>query len=339
MTLAERTEALLNRHWWRPRPSALARGLWPLSRLYQLLDTLHRRQVLPRQYVPVPVLVVGNMVVGGAGKTPTVIALVQAFQRAGHRPGVISRGHGRIGSAALQVQHASAVSEVGDEPLLIQRRCNVPVWVGRDRAATARALCAAHADVDVLVSDDGLQHAALPRQAELWVFDARGVGNGWLLPAGPLRQPMPTVLPEHTRVLYTQGQASTALPGALATRQADWAWPLRAWHAGEASARQPLQALRGRQLLACAGMAAPDKFFGMLDEAGLQLKRLSLPDHHPYTTLPWPADTPEVVTTEKDAVKLDPARMGSTRVWVVPLDLQLSDGLIAELRALLFTTP
>ena len=133
--------------------------------------------------------------------------------------------------------------------------------------------------------------------------------------------------------------ASTTLPGALAQRQIHTAWPLQAWLSGDASQSQPLQSLRGRPLLAVAGMAAPEKFFAMLQARGLTLRRLPLPDHHPYATLPWPADTADVITTEKDAVKLAPARLGHTRVWVVPLDLQLPAGLLADLLALLFPAP
>jgi tetraacyldisaccharide 4'-kinase len=331
-----RLEALLQACWWRPRPGLLAGLLWPLSWLYRGLLALHQQRAVQPRALPVPVLIVGNHVVGGAGKTPTVIALVQALQAAGRRPGVISRGHGRQGDAAMAVDDAASAATVGDEPLLIRRRCGVPVWVGRQRAEVALALCAAHPEVDVLVADDGLQHHALARQAELVVFDERGAGNGLLLPAGPLREPLPAVLPARRRVLYTAGTASTRLPGVMAIRCLGLAWPLAAWHSGDSTQARPLQQLRGRPLLAAAGMAAPQKFFGMLEDAGLQITRLPLPDHHPYTTLPWSAATADVLVTEKDAVKLPAAAVGTTRVWVLPLDLQLPAGLIDELSALLF---
>ncbi len=309
--------------------------LYPFSVLYLLLWLLRRFTARPAQPLPVPVLVVGNHVVGGAGKTPTVITLVQALKAAGRRPGVISRGHGRKGSAPRAVQLDSAVAEVGDEPLLIHRRTGVPVWVGRARREAALALIAAHPEVDLLVSDDGLQHMGLVRQAELVVFDERGAGNGFLLPAGPLREPLPAEVPPWMRVLYTAGVASTALPGMLATRRLGLAWPLAAWHAGDASLAQPLASLRGRPLTAAAGLAAPEKFFGMLRAAGLSFKPLPLPDHHAYAQLPWPASTADVVTTEKDAIKLQAARMGATCVWVVPLDLDIPPALVDELLALL----
>lgn len=331
-------EARLARAWWRATPGVAGWALWPLSLAYGLLRRLHQRGQHP-QALPVPVLVVGNLVVGGAGKTPTVIALVQALQARGHRPGIVSRGHGRHDRQPRAVAAGDHASAVGDEPLLLHRRCGVPVWVGADRVEAGRRLCAAEPQVDVLVSDDGLQHRRLARRAAVVVFDERGAGNGLLLPAGPLREPLPPVLPAHSRVLYTAGRASTALPGVLATRRLQRAWPLAAWQAGDATQAQPLAALQGRPLLAAAGLAAPRKFFDMLTAAGLQFTALPLPDHHPYTTLPWPAGSTDVLVTEKDAVKLDPARLGPTRVWVLPLDFAIPAALVDELSALLFAHP
>ncbi|MDO9095283.1 MAG: tetraacyldisaccharide 4'-kinase [Rubrivivax sp.] len=331
-------EALLSRLWWQPQRRLGAWLLWPLSLLYRALRAVHERLRPPATALPVPVLVVGNWVVGGAGKTPTVMAVVQALRAAGHLPGVVSRGHGRESTAVRAVLAGDTPAEVGDEPLLIHRRCQVPVWVGRQRVQAALALCQAHPEVDVLVADDGLQHHALARQAELVVFDERGAGNGLLLPAGPLREPLPEQLPGHCRVLYTAGLRSTGLPGALAVRTIRQAWPLSTWSADTPAAKdgQPLSALQGRPLLAAAGIAAPEKFFGMLQAAGLDVERLPLPDHHPYTTLPWPAGAQEIVTTEKDAIKLAGRDLGGRRVWVVPLDLQLPATLVGELLDLLF---
>lgn len=331
-------EARFTPLWWRAPPGALAWALWPLALLYDVLRRLHWRRQRP-QVLPVPVVVVGNLIVGGAGKTPTVIALVRALQARGHRPGILSRGHGRHGTQPRAVAEGDSPAEVGDEPLLLRRRCRVPVWVGVDRVEAGRQLCAAHPQVDVLVADDGLQHRRLARQAALVVFDDRGSGNGLLLPAGPLREPLPAALPTNCRVLYTSGRASTALPGALATRRLTQAWPLAAWHAGDASLAQPLAALQGRPLLAAAGLAAPEKFFGMLTAAGLRFTALPLPDHHAYETLPWPPGSPDVLVTEKDAVKLAPARVGATRVWVLPLDFDIPAALVDELAALLFVLP
>ena len=336
-----RIEASLARLWWRREPGWAAALLSPLSAIYRLLFLLQRWRVKPRPPLPVPVLVVGNLVVGGAGKTPTVLALVEGLRRLGHRPGIVSRGHARRGHGVRAVGPADPVADVGDEPLLLARRSGVPLWIGRDRPAAASALLAAHAEVDVIVADDGLQHHALARQAEIVVFDERGAGNGHLLPAGPLREPLPQQLPAHRQVLYTAGAASTPLPGALATRRLSRAWPLAAWHAGDARAAVPLQQLQGQPLLAVAGIAAPAKFFSMLATAGLEAQTLALPDHHDYATLPWPADGPEaIVVTEKDAVKLEPARCSGRRIWVLPLDLELPETLLERLHEQLFgTTP
>lgn len=332
-------EAFFARIWWTPRPGWQATLLRPLAALYGAAWRRRQARSAPAQRLPVPVLVVGNLVVGGAGKTPTVIAVVQALQARGHRPGIVSRGHGRRGSEPRSVSDRNGfvdVGELGDEPLLLARRTQAPVFVGRDRRATALALLHSHPAVDVIVADDGLQHLALHRDAELVVFDERGVGNGLLLPAGPLREPLPTRVVPMRRILYTAGVASTPLPGALAHRALSLAWPLAAWHAGDSRAAQPLATLRGRPLLAAAGLAAPEKFFGMLRQAGLQIEALPLPDHFDFATLPWPARGPDVLVTEKDAVKLDPARTAARRVWVLPLDLVLPEALLDQLHQQLF---
>lgn len=353
--------AALTDVWWQARPGLTSRLLQPLSLLYGFAASQRKRQARP-QRAPVPVVIVGNWVVGGAGKTPTVIALVQALQTAGHRPGVVSRGFGRTGEQSQAVSADTGVREVGDEPLLIARRTGVPVWVGRARLSAARALCRAHPEVDVLVSDDGLQHHELARDAAVVVFDDRGVGNGLLLPAGPLREALPLQPPPQTWVLYTGTHQSTPLPGPIAERSAARIWLLQDWWCGLADeqgvesdtdagtargaalvadgtrpASHALSHLRGRPVVAMAGLGHPRKFFGMLERAGLQIEALPLPDHHPYDTLPWPAGTADIVTTEKDAIKLDPRRLGATpRIWVLPLDLQLPQALLADIQHALF---
>ena len=327
-----RIEAALARLWWRDERCLLAWLLWPLAGLYRAV-TASRRLAYTlgwrrTERAPVPLIVVGNLVAGGAGKTPTVIALVHALRRAGWTPGVISRGHGRHGHEAAAVHDDSPAAAVGDEPLLIHLRTRAPVWVAHRRIEAARGLCAAHAEVDVLVADDGLQHLALQRDVQLIVFDERGIGNGFLLPAGPLRQPMPAHVPVNSHVLYNTSRPSTRWAGALAQRRLGGAVLLQNWWRGAPATRQALQALqapRGRPLLAAAGMAAPERFFAMLREAGLQVTPLPLPDHHGFDPLPWPSDTPELLVTEKDAVKLRPEGVGSTRIWVVTLDFRLPE--------------
>jgi len=184
-------ESTLTRAWLRRGPLACA--LWPLSLLFRALSGLRRllfrAGVLSSARLPVPVVVVGNIFIGGTGKTPLTIWLVEALRAAGMKPGVVSRGFGSSGEGARAVTALSSPSDVGDEPVLIAARTGVPVMVSRVRAEAGRALLAAHPEVDVIVTDDGLQHYALQRDVEVVLFDGRGAGNGWTLPAGPLREP------------------------------------------------------------------------------------------------------------------------------------------------------
>lgn len=320
MSLSQRIEAS-----WYGR-GLLTLALLPASALYAALTGLYRvlyaSGLRKCQALPVPVIVVGNLIVGGAGKTPTVLALLEILAGQGLHAGVISRGYGRNGSAAVVLNTTSTSAQVGDEPLLIHRRSGAPVAVGRDRVAAARALLAAHPKLQVIVSDDGLQHLPLPRALSVWVFDERGQGNGRLLPAGPLRQALPANAPLNCLVLYNARAPSTALPGYLSQRSLSGALSLTDWWQGQAANPEQLQALRGRPLLATAGMAQPGRFFDMLEEAGLTISPLPLPDHHDFATLPWSSDTPDVVLTEKDAIKIHPDRILGTRVWVVALDFQ-----------------
>lgn len=291
---------LLQRAWLRRGP--LAWLLWPLSLLFTALAAArrlaYRRGWRRSARLPVPVVVVGNVVAGGAGKTPVAIALLRHLQARGLRAGVVSRGYGRRSADGRLVEADSDPRDVGDEPLLIQRATGAPVAVDRDRAAAARRLLAAHPDVQLIVSDDGLQHLALQRDVEICVFDDRGVGNGLRLPAGPLREawPRPCDL-----VLHTGARpALSAIPGFTARRAlADAA--LR--HDG---ATVPLSELAARRdLVALAGIAQPQNFFDMLRARGIAPAQcIALPDHHDFSGPPlWPTDAP-LLCTEKDAAKL-----------------------------------
>lgn len=296
---------------------------------------LYRVGLLPTPALPVPVVVVGNLITGGAGKTPTVIAVVGLLRRHGYTPGIVSRGHGGSHAGVLEVTRGLSAAQSGDEPLLMQLRTGAPLVVGRDRVAAARELLGRHPQVDVIVSDDGLQHLALARTAQVIVFDERGAGNGWLLPAGPLRETLPNALPARSLIVYNAAAPSTPLPGTLAKRRLTGVVPLRDWWAGTAASPDALDALRGRPLVAAAGLARPERFFAMLREAGLDFEGLPLPDHHDYAVLPWAAGTADVVLTEKDAIKLDPDLINATRIWVAPLDFELDAAFEAALLALL----
>jgi tetraacyldisaccharide 4'-kinase len=329
--LADAAALRLQQSWWRPRADALARILEPLSWLYA--RALSRRAPAAPQPVGVPVVVVGNLIAGGAGKTPTVMAVIRLLRAAGWTPGVISRGYGGNAQAVLEVTSETLASDCGDEPMLIHRRTRVPVMIGRGRVAAARALLERHPSIDVIVSDDGLQHRQMARDVQVIVFDDRGVGNGLLLPAGPLREPLPDSVPPATLVLYNAGRPSTALPGWMAKRRLGGVLPLTEWRQGGPA--RALDTLRGRPLLAAAGIAEPERFFRMLEAEGLAIERCPLPDHHRFQPLPWPATTTDVIVTEKDAVKLSPDQIGTTRVWVAALDFDPDPAFNAALLRLL----
>ena len=294
------------------RRGALAWLLWPLSLVFRALVALRRRLYrsgrLKSDRLPVPVVVVGNVVAGGAGKTPVLLALLEHLRARGLRAGVISRGYGRASRDCLEVSGASQPEQVGDEPLLVQRAAAVPVVVAKSRIEAGRALLAAHPDVQVIVCDDGLQHLALQRDIELCVFDARGIGNGWLQPAGPLREPWP----RSVDFVLTD---SAFVPGTKCFTVERELAPLVCNSSGQ---RVPLETLRGRPLLAVAGIANPPSFFGMLREQQLALEcTFALPDHYDFSGAPLPLDPAmTVVCTEKDAVKLWRTRPDA---WAVPL--------------------
>lgn len=307
----------------------LARGLWPVSQVYRLLLWWHRRPYRQGRRLPhrlsVPVVVVGNVLVGGTGKTPTVMALVEHLRARGWRPGVVSRGHGREGAPCEQVLPDSDGAAVGDEPLLIVQRTGVPLVVGRDRPAAGRHLLERHPEVNVIVSDDGMQHWALHRDLTLVLFDQRGCGNGWLLPAGPLREPWPARPLRDEPLVTVQTHLTRRLADTAHNREGQ-ARPLSDW-----AASRP-----GNPPAALAAIAQPERFFDMLQARGVALSRcVALPDHADTSALlssirRHPADL-DWLCTEKDAVKLFPALTAAeaSRIWAVPLEQPLPDDVAA----------
>lgn len=292
--------------------SALARMLLPIAWLYGGLVTLrhwaYRHGWCAQQHPGIPVVVVGNVVAGGAGKTPTTIALVEHLQTLQISVGVVSRGHGRQDTHTRAVQLDSIPAEVGDEPLLIHRRTKAPVWVGRSRYEAALALRQAHPEVCVLVCDDGLQHLALNRDLEICVMDARGPGNGWLLPAGPLREPWPRPV---DILLYTEG---TPPPGAFGAQRQLGRDMVNGKHE-----RRLLASLREQPVDAVAGLARPQAFFDMLRQQGLTLKDTwPLPDHDDFASWPGTRSGRPLLCTEKDAAKLWQRQADA---WAVPMTL------------------
>lgn len=293
--------------------------LWPVALLHgglvKLRRWLYRRGWLASERFPRTVVVVGNVLAGGAGKTPLTIALVQHLMTQGLQVGVVSRGYGRSGSQPLEVQAELPISQTGDEPALIRQITGVPVFVASHRADAVRALLMAYPQTQVVICDDGLQHYALQRNIEIAVFDDRGVGNGFLLPAGPLREPWPERLEQGVNLVLHTGQ-TPAFDGFHSSRRL-------AEHAHAADGRQiALATLHGRRLIALAAIANPMAFFSMLKTSGLTLKRtIALPDHHSFCAddlSPYVGQT--VLCTEKDAIKIFTLSLPpSITVLAVPL--------------------
>ena len=275
-------------------------------------------------------IVVGNVVAGGAGKTPLVIALARHLQQQGTKVGIVSRGYGRQGSQCMEVLENTPISESGDEPALILRAQSAPVFIAYKRIHAVSALIQKYPSTQVIISDDGLQHHSLARDIEITVFDDRGIGNGWLLPAGPLRQPYTVDKAGQGLVLHT-GQ-SPAFKGYASTRKL-------ADHAIDAKGHQvAIAGLKGQALTALAGIANPDAFFDMLRARGLQLQQtIALSDHFDFSDFSWPVASDAVVLcTEKDAVKLFklPPFKGRN-LLAVPLEFLPEPAFLAAVDALL----
>jgi len=305
---------LADRVWYRRHPLALV--LLPLSWLYGLVVVLRRNAyrlgLMRTRPAAVPVIVVGNITVGGTGKTPLVIWLADYLRGRGLRPGIVSRGYGgRAKHWPQQVRPDSDPATVGDEAILLAARTGCPMCVGPDRPAAVAALLA-HTDVNIVISDDGLQHYALGRDIEIVVVDGgRRFGNGWLLPAGPLREPRSRLKTVDLLIVNGEGRHGehtmalgrptvTSLDGRL-----------------EAS----LEALRAQPVHAVAGIGHPERFFEMLKAHGLSITPHGFPDHHAFRAddLRFNDDHP-VLMTEKDAVKC--RRLPCNNCWVVQVDAQ-----------------
>jgi tetraacyldisaccharide 4'-kinase len=321
-----------------PPPSPLHERIWygkhplgmvlaPLGWLYAAAMWLRRRAyregVFHSGGVPVPVIVVGNLSVGGTGKTPFVVWLVAFLQRHGHRPGIVSRGYG--GQAThwpQQVRPDSAPETVGDEPVLLARRCSCPIAVGPDRVAAAQALIEHHG-CDIIVSDDGLQHYALVRDLEIAIVDGvRRYGNGRCLPAGPLRESRRRLADVDIIIcngVPSRGEFRMTLSGDMARRL------------GAADEAQPLVAFAGRRAHGVAGIGNPARFFTDLRRHGIEVIEHPFPDHHRFVAgdLAFADDYP-VLMTEKDAVKCE--AFAPARAWFVPVTAELAPQLEIRLQ-------
>ena len=313
----------LVQQWYSPRAPF---WLLPLSWLFSLLVVLRRQAykagVLRSYHLPVPVIVVGNISVGGTGKTPLVTWLVKTLQQQGYRPGVITRGYG--GQAQEWPQWVSAESDpvmVGDEPVLLAQRCSCPIVAAPDRVLVARALLD-KSDCNILISDDGLQHYRLQRDIEIVVIDgARRFGNGCALPAGPLREPISRL--QQVDYVVANGAAASGevemqlLPGALRSLQ-------------DYNKSAPLTDFHGQKIHAVAGIGNPSRFFELLKRSGLSVIEHPFPDHHDFAEddLAF-GDGLLVLMTEKDAVKC--RRYADERMWYLPVEAQLDDSFARDL--------
>ena len=278
-----------------------------------------------------PVVVVGNLTVGGTGKTPLTIWLARALRANGLRVGIVARGYGsRNGGIPRRVTVDSLWQEVGDEPLILARRSACPTVVGTDRLAAARML--AGEGVDVILADDGLQHLRLARDCEIVVIDgARGIGNGRLLPAGPLREPATRLRQVDAVVMngvMRRGSLAALLPGVVLGMQLEATEVLSL----DERSRRPLGSFTGQRVHAVAGIGNPQRFFSELRAHGLEVIEHAFPDHHPLTaTQVVFADALPVLMTEKDAVKC--RSFANPRLWYVPVTAQLTTHDAQELLA------
>lgn len=277
--------------------SWIYRGIWEIRR--QAFKT----GLMRSEHPDVLVIVVGNVVVGGGGKTPVVIALADHFKISGKiTAGIVSRGYGRVNHLSLdspdirEVNPCDSADDVGDEPLMLRRRTELPVFVGRNRIGAICALLKCHPDVNLVICDDGLQHTALQRDIEICVFDNNGIGNGLMLPAGPLREPWPRPV---NLILHT-GNSPCFSSGFTSTRQ------LSDHLIASDGSLITWLALTGRPIHAIAGIATPESFFKMLTNAGVTLAQTTaFPDHYRFNSKVLSLNKRSIrICTEKDAVKL-----------------------------------
>lgn len=347
MTIAARLTRWIMRQWqvngW------FCRVMTPLARLTGVIVARKRAAFASgrRQahHPGVPVIVVGNILVGGTGKTPVVIAVTQHLQALGMHPGILSRGYGSRHHADPQVGAQDLDPDrFGDEPALINRQTGAPVAVHARRVRAATALLDAFPEVDVIVCDDGLQHLALARDIEIIVQDQRGIGNGHLLPAGPLREPasrmqqVAAVITNHRTRLLTQTARASAPP--LPVAATGMATPAEPAHVRPLKIDMHIIAGQTRELngpgrrtlaqwaaqssvlriSAAAGIGQPESFFSLLEQAGIRLQhRISLADHFDYRSSPFvDLDTDFILVTAKDGVKCH--HLGDARLWEVPIE-------------------
>ena len=330
MSHTNRLHALLQQQW--QHGGWLANLLSPLSVLTGIVVKAKQRQYSSGKktawQAPVPVVIVGNILAGGTGKTPVVMAVVQALQARGWHPGVVSRGYGiNVGPTPRVAQGTPTPTQIGDEPALIAAGTGVPVAVHPRRPLAVQALLKAHPHVDVVVSDHGLQHLALARDVEILVQDGRGVGNGRLLPAGPLREPA-SRLSSVDAIVSNATQAKLPPHAAVprhTTMQLEPTAFVRLSDGHRLSPEAFHDVAANHRLAAAAGIGQPERFFATLRAANIHLTdTLPLPDHYDYRQSPFGNLNAEIVlVTAKDAVKCQ--ALGDPRLWYVEVSPVFSD--------------
>jgi tetraacyldisaccharide 4'-kinase len=303
------------RHW--ARRGAVAWLLWPVSLAYGAVAWFRRifykLRILGSTHPGIPVIVVGNLVAGGSGKTPLVLRVVEILAEHRWKPGIVSRGYGGSARQPREAGIASDPAEVGDEPMLLARRSGCPVWVAPDRVAACRALREQHPECDVIVSDDGLQHYALRRDVEICIVDARGLGNGFLQPAGPLREPRSRL--RSVDLVVAHGAAG--VPGHAMALEGE-----RLVRFTDARDVRTAKSFAGQRVHAVAGIGDPKRFFLQLARFGIRVVPHPFPDHHRFGARDFDfGDGDPVVMTEKDAVKCKP--FAQANFWVFPVSASL----------------
>jgi tetraacyldisaccharide 4'-kinase len=313
--IKNRIQRILEDTWY--SKTGLTQVLRPLSWLFIIIVIVRRQlyklNIMKSTRLPVPVIIVGNLTVGGTGKTPLVIWLADFLKSAGYKPGILSRGYsGKANKWPQQVRPDSDPVIVGDEAVVIARRTGCPMAVGPDRVTAGQALLK-YSDCDVIICDDGLQHYALARDIEIMVIDGvRRFGNGFCLPAGPLRE-------RQSRKDEVDCKVTTGVAA-----QGEYAM---SYHGTQiinllSGQKQDLSEVRGENIIAIAGIGNPDRFFNYLRSNGLRLNTRAYPDHYHYKTNSIDVDeTATVLMTEKDAVKCQ--RYAKQDWWYLPVDVDL----------------
>lgn len=315
----------LDHYWYSINPVSLI--LWPVSLFFLLLvicrKAFYTTGVFKSYKIKKPVVVIGNITVGGTGKTPLIIKLCELLNNWGYKTGVISRGYGGTGPWPHQLVSTSTAEGSGDEPLQVYNRTGVPVVVGPDRVADANYLLDNN-ELDIILTDDGLQHYRLQRDLELVVIDqSRLYGNGFLLPAGPLREPVSRM-----------NTFKTACWKIVNGGNENYAFNIRLRNARQLSSDrdESLENFKSDTVHAVAGIGNPQRFFNMLKQAGLKIIEHPFPDHHQFSQqdLDFNDELP-VLMTEKDSVKCQ--TFTRDNFWYVPIDIELTETFINAFQA------